>query len=294
MNTIYSVMKPNNLKTRIFLDGGDPNETKEIIELLGFLDGQTTNPTLIAKNPDAKTKLERGEKFSQREVYDFYKKVVSEISPLVPDGSVSIEVYVDPSTPKEAICKQAKEMFTWIPNAHIKFPITEFGLACAGDAIQNGMRVNMTLCFSEAQAAAVHAATVGGKKGDVFLSPFIGRLDDIDQNGMDLIENALRLYKEQNSHVEVLAASIRTFDHFMKCLQLEVDIITAPAKILREWAEKGMPIPDASFEYKTEGLAAMEYETFDLVEPVERFDIKHDLTDKGIGKFASDWNNLIE
>jgi len=79
--------KPNGIKTRIFLDGGNPNETREIIALLGFLDGQTTNPTLISRNPEAKKRLDRGERFSEKEIFNFYQQVVQEISRLIPQGT---------------------------------------------------------------------------------------------------------------------------------------------------------------------------------------------------------------
>ncbi|MBI4054455.1 MAG: transaldolase [Candidatus Doudnabacteria bacterium] len=202
-------MKPANLKTKVFLDSGDPEETKEAIKLLGFLDGQTTNPTLIAKNPDAAARLARGEKFSEREILDFYRQTVQEISGLIPEGSVSIEVYADELTTADAMLKQAREFYAWIPprpfslspkggegggGAHIKFPTSEEGLKAAEQAVKEGMRVNMTLCFSQEQAAAVHAATRGAKKGQVFVSPFIGRLDDRGENGMDLVKNIIRMY----------------------------------------------------------------------------------------------------
>ncbi|NIS75691.1 MAG: transaldolase, partial [Deltaproteobacteria bacterium] len=80
-------------KTRIFLDGGNPEETKQVIGLLGFLDGQTTNPTLIARNPDAKERLAKGLTFSEEEILRFYREVVGEVSRMIPDGSISIEVY---------------------------------------------------------------------------------------------------------------------------------------------------------------------------------------------------------
>ena len=86
-------MKPKNLKTKLFLDSGDPEETKEALNLLGFLDGQTTNPSLISKNPIVIKRIESGKKFSREEIYAFYKDVVCEISSLIPQGSVSIEVY---------------------------------------------------------------------------------------------------------------------------------------------------------------------------------------------------------
>ena len=89
----------------------------------------------------------------------------------------------------EDMLPQGREMFSWIPNAHIKFPTSHEGLKAADQAVQEGLRVNLTLCFSQEQAAAVYAATKGAKKGDVFVSPFIGRLDDRGENGMDLIAN---------------------------------------------------------------------------------------------------------
>jgi transaldolase len=88
-------MRPENLKTRIFLDGGNQEETKEIISHLGFLDGQTTNPTLISKNPAVRTRLEQGERFTAEEIIQLYRQVVAAICSLIPKGSVSVEVYAD-------------------------------------------------------------------------------------------------------------------------------------------------------------------------------------------------------
>ncbi|RPJ01545.1 MAG: transaldolase, partial [Deltaproteobacteria bacterium] len=169
-------MKPKGLKTRIFLDSGNPDETREALRLLGFLDGQTTNPTLISKNPDARERLNRGLKFTRKELLHLYRVVVNEISGLIPEGSVSIEVYADLSTPAEQMLEQGREMVTWIPNAHIKFPSAREGLKAAEEAVKERIRVNMTLCFTQKQAAAIYAATRGAARGDVFVSPFIGRL----------------------------------------------------------------------------------------------------------------------
>ena len=284
-------MRPNNLKTKIFLDSGDPKETREIIKLLGFLDGQTTNPTLISKNPEAKARLEKGKKFTKEEIYSFYKSVVKEISLLIPDGSVSVEVYADKQTGTEQMLREGKEMFSWIPNAHIKYPTTGEGLASAERSAQEGMRVNMTLCFSQEQAAAVYAASKGAQKGQVFVSPFVGRLDDIGENGMDLIKNIITMYKKGDGHVEVLAASIRSMDHFLYSLKLRSDIITAPFKILKEWGQKGMPIRD-DFIYKT-SLRPIPYQQIDLNKPWQQYNIDHELTDKGMERFSLDWNSLV-
>lgn len=293
-------MKPANLKTKIFLDGGDPNETRETIKLLGFLDGQTTNPTLISKNPEAAIRLQKGEKFTEAEIWEFYKKVVQEISALIPDGSVSIEVYSDPSTSSEQMLKSAGELFSWIPNAHIKFPTTSAGLEAARQAVKEGLRVNMTLCFSQEQAAAVYAATDSGSKDltlnghkNVFVSPFVGRLDDKGENGMDLIKNIIQMYAQGDHHVAVLTASVRNLDHLLYALALKSDIMTVPFKVLKEWAENGMKIPGEDYVYPPNNLTSIPYQEIDLNQDWHKYDITHELTNTGIAKFSSDWNALI-
>lgn len=287
-------MRPENLKTKIFLDSGDPNETIKIINLLGFLDGQTTNPTLISKNPLIRANLEKGEKLTQKEIWDFYRQVVIEISKLIPHGSVSIEVYADLETSAKEIFKQAQEMFSWIPNAHIKLPITNEGLMAAEQAVKEGIRINLTLCFSQEQAAAAYVATRGAKKGDVFISPFVGRLDDIGENGMDLIANILRMYQNSDHHIEVLTASVRNINHFLCALQLGTDIITAPFRVLKEWAENGCQIPKNNFIYNPENLKSIPYQNLDLNKNWREFNIYHPLTLKGIKLFSDDWNSLIK
>jgi transaldolase len=229
-----STRQPKDLKTKIFLDGGDPEETKKAIDLLGFLDGQTTNPTLISRNPEVRERLEKGEKFTEKEMLDFYRDTVREISNLVPRGSISVEVYADRSTAAENMLEQGKEMFSWIPNAQIKFPTAKEELKAAERALKDGLRINMTLCFTQQQAAAVYAAARGAKKGDVYVSPFIGRLDDRGENGMDLIRNVIRMYEKGDGHVEVLTASVRHLDHLLYAVKLGSDIITSPFKILKE------------------------------------------------------------
>lgn len=287
-------MKPKNFHAKIFVDGGDPKETSALKSTLGFLDGQTTNPTLITKNPEAKARLARGEKFSSEELLVFYKGVVQELSRIIPDGSVSIEVYADAATTADTMFAQGKEMFSWIPNAHIKYPTTSAGLSAAERSIAEGMRVNMTLCFTLAQAAAVYSATKGAKKGDVFVSPFVGRLDDRGENGMQLIENILRLYRTGDEHVEVLTASVRNLQHFLYAEQLGSHIITTPGVVLREWAEKGFPVPDTHFHYDTGALRPIPEMALDLAKPWQSFDISHPLTTQGVERFAADWNALIK
>lgn len=287
-------MRPKNLKTRIFLDGGDPAETREAIKLMGFLDGQTTNPTLISKNPEARKRIEKGEKFKENEILEFYRLVVEELSGMMPHGSISIEVYADAITSYDKMLKQAKEMFSWIPNAHIKFPTSKEGLKAAELAVKAGLRVNMTLCFQQEQAAAVYAATKGARKGDVFVSPFIGRLDDKGENGMDLIANIIKMFRNSDGHVEVLTASVRNIDHLFYALKLESDIVTVPFKIIKEWAEKGLSIPGNEYSYKSDNLKKIPYKNVDINQSWQNYNISHELTDKGMESFSKDWNGLIK
>ena len=287
-------MRPQNMKTRIFLDGGNQEETEKIIELLGFLDGQTTNPTLISKNPEARKRLAEGRRFNEKEILDFYRDVVKTISGLIPRGSVSVEVYANTSTSADSMLQQGEEMFSWIPNAHVKFPTSREGLRAAERAVNNGLRVNMTLCFSQEQAAAVYAATRGAKKGQVFVSPFIGRLDDRGENGMDVIDNIIRMYRKGDGHVEVLTASVRNIDHFLYALRLGSDIITAPYEVLKTWGEKGMPMPGDTYKYDVKSLKPIPYREIELGKKWEDYDVRHELTDKGMEKFSADWNSLIK
>jgi transaldolase len=286
-------MRPENLKTRIFLDGANPEETKEAINILGFLDGQTTNPTLMSKNPGVRERLEKGEKFAREEITDYYRDVVRQISAMIPKGSISIEVYADAVTTAEKMLEQGREMFGWIPNGHIKFPTSTEGLKAASQALKEGLRVNMTLCFSQDQAAAVYAATKGARRGDVFVSPFIGRLDDRGENGMDVIAHIVRMYRDGDGHVEVLTASVRNLDHILCAIQLGSDIITAPFNVLKEWGEKGVFLPGPDYRYDPRGLKPIPYEEVDLVKDWRDYHIRHDLTDKGMEKFSQDWNSLI-
>ena len=287
-------MRPDTLKTRIFLDGADPKETRQVIAALGFLDGQTTNPSLLAKNPEAEAHKVDGNKFSSTAIYDFYKALCQELSALLPKGSISIEVYADADTSVADMLTHAREFDAWIPNAHIKLPTTTAGLEAAAVLTGEGRRVNMTLVFSQAQAAAVYAATRGAGRGDVFLSPFVGRLDDRGENGMDLIKNIVALYGPSDGHVEVLSASVRTMDHFLCSLAYGADIITAPAKVLQAWAEAGKPIPGPKYGYNAKGLAPIPAEALPLGKNWRDYDIRHPLTDAGLKKFAEDWNSLID
>lgn len=286
-------MRPSNMKSRIFLDGGDPGETTEILDQLGFLDGQTTNPTLISRNPAAKERMDKGEKFHEPELLDFYRDVVQKISRMTPEGSISIEVYADEATPAEKMLEQGKEMFSWIANAHIKYPTSTEGLRAAEMAVREGIRVNMTLCFLQEQAAAVYAATKGAAKGDVFVSPFVGRLDDRGENGMDLIANIMRMFQPGDNHVELLTASVRNLDHFLYALQLGSDIVTVPFKVLQQWHAAGLPVPGEDYTYPAGNLQPIPYQDIELTRNWQEYSIHHELTVKGMASFSEDWNGLI-
>ncbi len=287
-------MKP---KTKILVDGGDPEETRRIKTLVGFVDGQTTNPSLIAKNPRIQSCIESGHRLSLEEQRQEYKTIVQQISPLVGDAGVSIEVFADLNTTGEQMLTQGVDMFSWIPNAYVKYPCTHEGLRAAQMSVEQGIRVNITLCFSQEQAAATYAATRASKV-PVNVSPLIGRLDDRGENGMDLIENIQRMYKTGDGHVQILAASIRSVDQLLTSFALGVDLVTVPAKILEEWAAKGLPMPDRSFVYKgvdrTGGaLKPIPYQDIDLNKSWDAFNLTHDLTKKGIEKFVADFESTL-
>jgi len=184
-------------------------------------------------------------------------------------------------------------MYSWISNARVKFPITKAGLTAATMAVEEEIRINMTLCFTQQQAAAVYSATKRAAKGSVYVSPFVGRLDDRGEDGMSLIANIIKMYKKGNGHVEVLTASVRNIDHLLYGIYLGSDIITAPFGVLKEWAEQGMLLPDSNYQYKT-NLKEILYKEIDLNKSLHNFDISHELTKAGIERFSNDWNILIE
>ena len=283
---------------KILVDGGDPEETVRVKRLVGYVDGQTTNPTLVSKNPEVQTLVSSGQKFSSREELDEYKKIVQTISPLVGDAGVSIEVFADFDTTAEEMLAQGREMFSWIPNAYVKYPCTHEGLRAAQMSVREAMRVNMTLCFSQEQAAAVYAATKGSK-APVYVSPFVGRLDDRGDNGMDLVKNIKQMYKTGDGHVHVLAASIRHLKHLLGSFALETELVTAPGKVWEEWAASSFQLPEADFVYQgtdkaDKPLKPIAYKSVDLNREWESFDIRHDLTTKGIQQFVADYKSTLK
>jgi transaldolase len=290
-------MNEDRQKTRILLDSGDPGETRRVKNELGFLDGQTTNPTYVSKNPEVQRMIASGRKLTPEEQQQEYRRIVREISPLVGSGGVSIEVFADLNSTAEDMLRQGLEMFSWIPNGYIKYPCTREGLRAAQMSVTRGLRVNMTLCFSQEQAAAVYSATRGAKETS-YVSPFVGRLDDIGQDGISLVRNIVKMYAAGDGHVEVLAASLRSQEHLLASFSLRAGLITAPIHVLEEWAALGCPYPDDQFQYKAidqkgTTLTPIPYQQIDLSAEFDKYNVRHDLTDKGIRKFVQDYKSTI-
>ncbi len=279
-----------NLPSKIFIDGGVVEETRQAKDLLGYLDGQTTNPTLIAKNLASKL---GDKKLSQDEALNEYKRIVQEISKIIPEGSISIQVFANKETKAEEMLKQGRERNKWIPNASIKFPCTLEGLKAAEVACGE-MAINITLAFSQSQAAAVYEATKGAKF-PVFISPFVGRLDDRGENGMQVVENILRMYAGGDSHVEMLTASVRNIDHILYALHLKSNIITIPFKVFQEWAGQNFRQPEKEYKYSKPELKPIPYyEDITLGKPWQEYDLHHELTDIGLQRFWDDWNGMLQ
>lgn len=209
---------------KFFIDTADVNEVRSLVET-GFVDGVTTNPTLVAQS---------GRHFEE---------VIAEICELVP-GPVSAEVT---ATDFEGMLEEGRHLAKIAPNVVIKVPLTFDGLQACRSLVQEGTQVNVTLCFSASQAILC------AKAGATFVSPFIGRLDDISEPGMDLIEKIVDIYHNYPDFTtQILAASIRSPLHVIEAARLGADIVTIPPKVLRQLYQ-------------------------------------HPLTEKGIDLFLADW-----
>ena len=209
---------------KIFIDTANLNEIREAASY-GILDGVTTNPSLMA-----------------REGYKDARKTYEEICKIVP-GPVSAEVI---STDYEGIMKEGRELSKIAPNIVVKVPLILEGLKAVKTFSEEGINTNVTLCFSPSQAV------LAAKAGATIVSPFIGRLDDISQSGMQLIEQIVQIYGNYGYETEILVASIRHPLHFVESCLLGADICTMPYKVIEQL-------------------------------------VKHPLTDIGLEKFLSDW-----
>ncbi len=208
---------------KLFLDTANIDEIKAL-NSTGFVDGVTTNPSLIAK--------------SGRDLME----TIAEICDLV-DGPVSAEVT---ATDAETMLKEGKKLAGIADNVAVKVPLTEAGLLVCKALSDQGTMVNVTLCFSAAQAL------LAAKAGASFISPFVGRLDDIGNNGMGLIEEIVTIYANYDMRTEVLVASVRGVQHVVDAALMGADVATVPPQV----------------------ISAM---------------FKHPLTDKGLDAFLSDW-----
>jgi len=211
---------------KFFVDTANLDEIKEANEL-GLLDGVTTNPSLVAKEGDI----------------DF-KKRIAEICEIV-DGAVSAEVT---ALDTEGMLREGRELAKIADNVVIKCPLTWDGLKATKQFRSEGTKVNVTLCFSASQAL------LAAKAGASYISPFIGRLDDLSQDGMQLIRDIVQIYDNYGYETEVLAASIRHPMHIVESALAGADVVTVPFNIFQKI-------------------------------------VKHPLTDKGLDAFLSDWKN---
>jgi transaldolase len=210
---------------KFFIDTANLAEIREASEL-GLIDGVTTNPSLVAKEGDV----------------DF-KEHIAKICELV-DGDVSAEVTALDS---EGMLSEGRELAKIAPNVVIKCPLTLEGLKATRAFRAEGTKVNVTLCFSAAQAL------LAAKAGATYISPFIGRLDDISQDGMQLIRDIVQIYDIYGFGTEVLAASIRHPMHIVDCALAGADVATIPFKVIKQL-------------------------------------VSHPLTDKGLEAFLADWH----
>ncbi|NTU46115.1 transaldolase [Candidatus Roizmanbacteria bacterium] len=285
---------------KLFLDSSDPAETAKARALLGHLDGQTTNPSLVAKNPTIQNLIQQGKKLTEQDVYDCYKDLVQEIRSII-SGPISVEVFSTWETKAETMVQSAEKMQTWCNNVYIKFPTLPEGLKAAHTFVKNGGKVNMTLVFDQVQAAAVYSATMDATYTP-FVSPFIGRWDDRGFNGLDVVQNIQKMYhsfskrKKRTKNVEVLGASIRSMEHFYSCIFLGVDIVTVPLKIVEEWIENEHWMPDERYRIHTNGLKPLPYQQIPFFEDFTKYEIpkiEGSLLDEGLNKFITEWEKLI-
>jgi transaldolase len=184
----------------------------------------------------------------------------------------------------------------------MKFPTIPEGLKAAHEFVGKGGRVNMTLVFDQDQAAAVYSATVATKQ-PAFVSPFIGRWDDRGYDGIDLVKNIIKMYKKfdntrhaKKPHVEVLAASIRSMEHFYASIFLGADILTVPMKIIEQWIHEEKWMPDEHYRIESKGLKSLIYKDLHFESDYTKYSLAQhegDLLDEGVKKFVADWKSLI-
>ncbi len=211
---------------KFFIDTANVDEIKEAQDL-GMVDGVTTNPSLVAKE---------GQEF---------RGLIKEICAVVA-GPVSVEVV---SLEAEKMVAEAQDLASMADNIVIKVPLIEEGLKAVKVLTEKGIKTNVTLCFSPVQAL------MAAKAGAAYISPFVGRLDDISSVGMDLVEQIAAIYENYAYETEIIVASVRNPIHVLDAALVGADIATIPLKVIRQL-------------------------------------IKHPLTDIGLENFLADWKKL--
>jgi transaldolase len=209
---------------KLFIDTADIQEIQEA-HSLGLLDGVTTNPSLVAKTGKS------------------FREVLGEICRVV-QGPVSAEVI---ASEHSEMLAQARDVAKIADNIVVKLPLTLEGLKTTKACSKDGIATNVTLCFSPTQAL------LAAKAGATYVSPFVGRLDDISQMGMELIEQVLTIYRNYGYETQVIVASVRSPVHVLDAAMMGAHVATIPAKVIRQL-------------------------------------VKHPLTDSGITGFMNDWD----
>lgn len=301
--------------TKLLLDSGDPQEYREIAKLAqknkSEIWGATTNPTLIAKNL-------AGKKFTHKEAFNLQKEIVMEILNIVP-GAVSAEVYADKTTTAQEMIQQGEEIASWNKRIYVKLPTTVESFKARTALRKKNININNTLVFSQQQifAIALHEQIIRKTHADIqfkepqFISPFVGRLDDNGENGIQLIRHGMKIKTlpagSQNNFTWMLSASIRTVQHVGQSIDAKAEIITAPAKVYRQWfalteqekktfkkVSASEALKDIPFWHPPEELKKISaIEEFMEAILSSRLDIRHPLTDAGITRFASDWKSIL-
>lgn len=193
---------------KFFVDTAEIDDIKEL-NALGIVDGVTTNPSLIAK--------------SGRDIIEVTKEICS-----IVDGPVSAEVV---ATEADAMIAEGRELAKIADNIAVKVPLTWDGLKACNVLTNEGNMVNVTLCFSANQAL------LAAKVGATFISPFIGRLDDLNLDGMELIADIRDIYDNYGFETQILAASIRSANHMSDCAKIGADVATAPPGVIKKMAD---------------------------------------------------------
>lgn len=291
--------------TKFILDSGNPQEYRDISHLAeqhgSMLWGSTTNPTLVAKQLT-------GKKLTIQQAFALQKELVLEILEIVP-GAVSAEVYADEKTTAEEMIEQGRDIASWHERVIVKLPTTIEGFKARSALRAEDILTNNTLVFSQQQIFAIclHEKIILGNKPaspkayPSFISPFVGRLDDIGENGMNLVENGMKIKALfPTVSLWMLEASVRSKDHITKGMAVDTELITAPAKVYQEYFSSN-PAPTEEKELKPipywePSKELLEIETMDDFMKVltsGSLDINHPLTEKGIARFAEDWKALL-